>query len=57
MNESSGVSPSTSGTVWQFLAILDGALSLLIAGAALAFAAPLRMGRGNPNLLPEDTAR
>lgn len=56
MNDSSGVSPSTSGTVWQFLAILDGALSLLIAGAALAFAAPLSMYGGNSNLLLEDAA-
>ena len=57
MNDSSWVSPSTSGTVCQLVAILDGAFTLLIAGAALALAVPLRMGGGNPNLLPKDAAR
>ena len=56
MNDSSWVSPSTSGTVCQLVAILDGAFTLLIAGAALALAVPLRMGGGNSNLLLEDAA-
>lgn len=57
MNDFSGDSPSTSGTAWQLVTILDGAFTLQIAGAALAFAMALRMGGGNPNLLLEDAAR
>ena len=57
MNDSSEVSPSTSGTVWQLVAIVDGAFTLQIAGAALALAVPLRIGGGNPNLLPKDAAQ
>jgi len=43
MKDSSELSPSTSGTVWQLVAILGGAFTLQIAGAALALAVPLRM--------------
>ncbi len=56
MSSTPDQSPSTSGTVCQLVAILDGALALLIAGAALAFAAPLSMYGGNSNLLLEDAA-
>lgn len=57
MNDFSGDSPSTSGTVWQLVTILDGAFTLQTAGAALAFVMALRRGGGNPNLLLEDAAR
>ncbi len=43
MNAALDQSPSTSGTVGQLVAILAGAFTLQIAGAALALAVPLRM--------------
>ncbi|MBM3524036.1 MAG: MFS transporter, partial [Alphaproteobacteria bacterium] len=43
MNDPIESKPSTSGTLWQLIAILAGAFTLQIAGAALGLAVPLRM--------------
>ncbi|MBL8702993.1 MAG: MFS transporter [Alphaproteobacteria bacterium] len=43
MTDSTESKPSTTGTLWQLVAILTGAFTLQIAGAALALAVPLRM--------------
>lgn len=43
MNDTTESKPSTTGTLWQLVAILAGAFTLQIAGAAIGLAVPLRM--------------